>query len=270
MSIEEIEEKWILKRNNKQASVDMWNSMANSFGEHTMPTFKESRFLQLLEQNQMFDGNSLVLDVGCGTGSYAFALSDRCKKVVGVDLSPRMIEIAKEKSRKENVSNIEFYCADWHEINLRQEGFEKKFDLVFAHMTPAVQSADTFLKLSQACQGWCALSKPSHRTDPVCDEVKRLVGISERRESSDKDILYAFELLWTQGFFPRFDYEQQCWKMKKTPEEAYGLYVNRVKTYRGISHEEEQKIIHYLKSVEKDGFVYENVDTMITTLYWHV
>ncbi|WP_353852670.1 hypothetical protein [Dehalobacter restrictus] len=58
--------------------------------------------------------------------------------------------------------------------------------------------------------------------------------------------------------------------MKKTLDQAVGMYVNRIKTYRDISQEEEQKIICYMQSVEKDGIVCENVDTMITTLYWHV
>nr|WP_246583111.1 class I SAM-dependent methyltransferase [Clostridium simiarum] len=259
-----------MKENNKQASVNKWNSMANGFGEHTLPTFEENRFLQLLEQNQMFDGNSLVLDVGCGTGSYALALSDRCKKVIGVDLSPRMIEIAKEKAQKENVTNIEFYCADWHNMDLIQEGFEKKYNLVFAHMTPAVQSASTFLKLSQASRDWCVLSQPTRRIDPVLDAVKKLVGISGEMENSDVNILYAFGLLWQQGLSPRFEYEQQRWNMKRNLEEAYGLYVNALKTYRDISLEEEQKIIRYLQSVIKDGMICEDVDTMITTLYWQV
>ena len=45
------------------------------------------------------------------------------------------------------------------------------------------------------------LSKPTRRTDPVSDEIRRLVGIAEKRESSDEDIAYAFSLLWLEGVF---------------------------------------------------------------------
>jgi len=263
-------EKWRLKETNKLASLDMWNSMARAFGEHKLPSFEDDSFLKLLEEYKMFDENSAVLDVGCGTGGYALALAGRCRKVVGVDLSPRMLELGRKKAADMGTSNIDFLCADWHEMDLDKSGFYKGFDLVFAHMTPAIQSADTFLKLSEAGCGWCAISKPTRRTDPVSDEVKRLVGITERRESSDRDMLFAFGLLWLQGLLPRFEYERQHWEMKKTPEEAYGLYVNRVKTYRDISHEEEQIIIKYLQSLSKDGLVCENVDTTITTMFWHV
>ncbi|MEA5084785.1 MAG: class I SAM-dependent methyltransferase [Lachnospiraceae bacterium] len=270
INIEDIKAKWSFKVSNKNASVDMWNSMAESFGSHTLPTFEDNNFLKLIEKNKMIDNNSIVLDVGCGAGSYALTLAAHCKKVIGIDLSPRMIEIAKERALKENITNVEFFCADWHEMDLSKKGYEENFDLVFAHMTPAVQSWDTFLKLSQASRGWCALSKPTRRVDPVSDEVKKLVGISEKRESSDEDIVYAFELLWSKGICPMLEYEKQKWNMKKNFEEAYGLYVNRLKTYRKLSLEEEEKVVAYLKSIAKDGFICEDVDTTITTMVWHI
>ncbi len=270
MDIEEIIKKWNWKNNNKQASLDMWNSMAQSFGEQELPSFENNQFLQLLDKNRMFDSGSRILDVGCGTGSYSLALATRCREVVGVDLSSNMIGIAKKKSMEKKIMNVEFRCLDWNETDLSQEEFEKGFDLVISHMTPAVQSADTFQKLSQASKSWCVLSKPTRRSDPVSDEVKKLIGISERRESSDMDILYAFGLLWLQGLLPRFEYEQQRWSMKKTLDEASGLYINRVKTYRDISMEEEEKIRTYLQSIQKNGLICENVDTTIVTLYWHV
>lgn len=261
---------WCFKESNKRARVDLWDSMAKSFGEEALPTFENSSFLRLLEREKMFNGASPVLDVGCGAGGYSIALSGRCREVIGIDLSPRMIETAKRRAGKQNADNIRFFCADWHELDLEREKLSRRFDLVFAHMTPAVQSADTFLKLSQASRGWCVLSKPTRRTDPVSDEVKRLVGISEKRESSDRDILYAFTLLWEQRLLPHLEYERQQWDMRKTPEEAYGLYVNRVKTYREITPEEEQRIVRFLESITKDGVICETVDTTITTLYWHV
>lgn len=217
----------------------------------------------------MFDSESDILDVGCGTGGYALALAGRCRRVLGVDLSPEMIRVAKEKAAESGVQNVTFQCIDWQEFDLQAAGMENRFDLAFAHLTPAVQDADTFLKLARASRGWCALSKPTHRTDPVSDAVKELVGITAKRESSERDLLYAFSLLWLDGLLPKLDYERQCWRMRKTPEEAMGLYVNRVKSYRELSREEEEKITAYLKSLEKNGMVCEDVETIVATIYWH-
>ncbi|MCR6544839.1 class I SAM-dependent methyltransferase [Dehalobacterium formicoaceticum] len=269
MSMEDIISKWQLKVKNKQASIDMWNSRAPGFEKNKSSSLEESSFLQLLETYKMLNPDASVLDVGCGTGSYTTAIARKCKDAIGLDFSPEMIEIAKRKAADERINNVEFRSADWHEIDLSEAGLEKRFDLVIARMTPAVQSAVTFQKLSLASKGWCVLSKATRRVDPVSDAVKKLVGIEERRES-DLDIVYAFELLWYQGLQPRFEYEEQHWHLENTPEEAYDLYINRVKTYRDITSDEEQEIKDYLQSIKMNGLICEDIDTTITTLYWHV
>ena len=51
-----------------------------------------------------------ALDVGCGTGAFSRLLAKRSNQVVALDLSPRMVEIARARSKHE--SNIEFQVAD--------------------------------------------------------------------------------------------------------------------------------------------------------------
>jgi SAM-dependent methyltransferase len=51
-----------------------------------------------------------ALDVGCGTGAFSRLLAMRAGQVVALDLSPRMIEIAKRRSTA--CPNIEFQVAD--------------------------------------------------------------------------------------------------------------------------------------------------------------
>ncbi len=270
VSIDEIRERWTSRRTNKQASVDMWNSMAGSFGAFELPGFQDDSFLKLLDGYGMLDPAGRVLDVGCGAGKYALAIADRCQRVVAIDLAPQMIETAVRRGTELGVANVEFHCEDWHALDLDRAGYRNQFDLVVAHMTPAVHDAETFEKLSAASRGWCVLSKPIHRTDPVSDAVKALVGITEQRESSDTDLLYAFELLWRQGYLPRLDYERQSWRLRKTLGEACGLYLNRIRTYRDISQGEEARIRAYLSSLLSDGLVREDVETTVATLFWRV
>ena len=49
--------------------------------------------------------NDRVLDVGCGTGSATVLAAAMAKEVVGIDLSPDMIELAEEKVQKEGLGN---------------------------------------------------------------------------------------------------------------------------------------------------------------------
>ena len=68
----------------------------------------------------------------------------------------------------------------------------------------------------------------------------------------------------------KVEYEKQVWNMEKTLEEAFELYINRVKSYKDITLEEEEIIKKYLESISKDGVVSEDVNTTIATLYWQV
>jgi ubiquinone/menaquinone biosynthesis C-methylase UbiE len=51
-----------------------------------------------------------ALDIGCGTGAFSRLLSERASRVIAIDLSPTMIEIARQRSV--DYPNIEFAVAD--------------------------------------------------------------------------------------------------------------------------------------------------------------
>jgi len=51
-----------------------------------------------------------ALEIGCGTGGFSRLLARRYRRVLALDLSPRMIEIARERSRQ--FPNIDFQVAD--------------------------------------------------------------------------------------------------------------------------------------------------------------
>ena len=61
---------------------------------------------------------SLVLDLGCGTGSFCIEMAERGYEMIGIDLSVDMLSLAKEKSYKrkldilslnQDMSNFELY-----------------------------------------------------------------------------------------------------------------------------------------------------------------
>lgn len=57
-----------------------------------------------------------ILDVGCGTGAFARRLATRGAEVVGIDVSPRVIEIARRDAKEAGVEPPpEFEVADAHD-----------------------------------------------------------------------------------------------------------------------------------------------------------
>jgi len=49
------------------------------------------------------DRDNTILDIGCGFGALTYELAKRSKKVIGIDLNPKNIAIAKEKYNAPNI-----------------------------------------------------------------------------------------------------------------------------------------------------------------------
>lgn len=88
---------------------------------------------------QQIDANyKTVLDVATGTGSLAIELSNSAAKVVGIDLSSKMLEVA-EKKRKNN--NLTFLQMDASKTNFKDEEFDiVTISLGLHDMPPDVRS----------------------------------------------------------------------------------------------------------------------------------
>ncbi len=70
-----------------------------------------------------------ALDFGCGAGRVTQGLADHFRQVVGVDIAPSMIALAKEKNRK---SNCYFELNERNDLKRFQSA---SFDLVFSVIT---------------------------------------------------------------------------------------------------------------------------------------
>lgn len=53
-----------------------------------------------------------ILDAGCGTGALAFELAARGAEVIGVDISPQLIEIARKRTPEDLIRRVTFSSGD--------------------------------------------------------------------------------------------------------------------------------------------------------------
>ncbi|MBW2523058.1 MAG: class I SAM-dependent methyltransferase [Deltaproteobacteria bacterium] len=98
-------------------------------------------------------GADQVIDVCCGTGSLARRLASRCHRVMGVDLSPRMIRHAKRRCAALGLDNAEFQVRDASDLADIDDGAFEAATLVLGlhEMPPALRAnvlAET-LRVSQ-------------------------------------------------------------------------------------------------------------------------
>ncbi len=55
--------------------------------------------------------NHVLLEFGTGTGEFAIEVAKHCSKVYAVDISPTMLEFARQKAENRGLSNIEYFNA---------------------------------------------------------------------------------------------------------------------------------------------------------------
>lgn len=87
--------------------------------------------------------NDMILDIGCGNGSVAFDIAKRARKVTGIDISHKNIEIAEKRFNKEN---LEYIIGDATTYN-----FSEKFDaIILSNVLEHIDNRIDFLnKISQ-------------------------------------------------------------------------------------------------------------------------
>ena len=75
-----------------------------------------------------------ILDIGCGTGAFSRLLAERADRVVAIDLSPNMIEVAKQRSTEH--TNIEFQVANILKWQFPLEEFDAIVSIATVHHLP--------------------------------------------------------------------------------------------------------------------------------------
>lgn len=78
-----------------------------------------------------------VVDLGCGWGTFDFALADRVAEVVGVDFSERSIEICERRLLEDPKDNVRFLHADAGDTGLTGETYDVVLAAdLFEHLYP--------------------------------------------------------------------------------------------------------------------------------------
>lgn len=79
------------------------------------------------------DGTEEVLDIGTGTGHTALALAPGAASVVGLDLTPAMLEQASDLARQRGLGNVRFEEGDAQQMPYADDSFDRVACRVCAH-----------------------------------------------------------------------------------------------------------------------------------------
>ncbi|MBI3601358.1 MAG: methyltransferase domain-containing protein [Candidatus Omnitrophica bacterium] len=95
-----------------QDSIDMFNqmvTMGSYYGSgRPVPVAPEVIIEDICSKIPLLKSD-VLLDVGCGTGVVTIPLSKRCKSIYALDAAEKVLEMAKQRCRQENVTNVAYY-----------------------------------------------------------------------------------------------------------------------------------------------------------------
>jgi ubiquinone/menaquinone biosynthesis C-methylase UbiE/biotin operon repressor len=135
----------VKKRQDKMRA--FFDSVAGRLGKDYVPgkSWKSTAeaFLQLLPP-------MTIADLGSGDGSYALLLSQNAVRVIGVDSSEKMLDVAREQAQRATVPNVEFRLGEMEDVPIDNASV----DLVFfsqslhhaAHPERAIREAARILR----------------------------------------------------------------------------------------------------------------------------
>jgi len=196
------------KGKNDQDATAFWDKLAAGYDRRTNDPHNDTvdRIISWLEREKIIGQQSDILDVGCGTGAYAIPFARRVRSVTGIDGSPNMGAILKKKAIHARLENITVMSRLWEAVDLKKEGLDHAFDLVFASLTPAVWNTETLMKLNQASKNACCLI--SWAGSPHSRARFELGRMVEKHENNGRawDIIYPFNILYGSGYYPTLTY----------------------------------------------------------------
>jgi|LSQX01.2.fsa_nt_gb SAM-dependent methyltransferase len=273
MDVNYFEQIWSTKKTDKLASQTFWDSRADEFNQRVYKGEGDERvkkIFELLTSKGMLTAESNVLDIGCGPGKYVVQFAKTVKSVVGIDISPRMIECAKKNAVMENLQNAEFELVDWEELDVNSFGWNKKFDLVVASMCPAINNKSALEKMVNVSRGYCFMSSFVERTDDVKDHLSKYIVGQNSKGGHGKAIYCSFNILWLMGLHPEIIYIDTEWEHVMSANKAVDFYCTHFDMTQKLTDDKKAFIRNYLEQISENGLVKEKVKAKIAWMTWKV
>lgn len=139
-----------------------------------IPEIKKRIFQSFIDDLNIKEGEN-VLDLACGTGLFTYEIAKRIGesgKILGIDISEKMLDIAREKLQKFQLNNIEFLHGDMLENLYKIES--STYNVV------ACEWGICYSKPNKVIKETSRILKPGGRVgiiDTKADAFKELMGI---------------------------------------------------------------------------------------------
>lgn len=256
---------------------DTWDRLAKNWGNDS-PKVKlkkdEKVYLMrdyLIEKGALGEDTEM-LDLGCGPGQFGLVFAKTAKFVTLSDVSTVMLDYAKNNAVKEELTNVDFAEADFLKQSVEELGWEKKYDLVFTSMTPAMDNVDSIRKINQVTRKWAFNNSFVYLHDSLKDEVKQNVfGMPTTNVFGDSSPYSIWNILWQMGCCPTMEYysNEIHYEYDLCRQTAFETVENIIRD-RGPNDDEVDEVLKYFEKRFPDGKVIRDTESLFSWILWKV
>lgn len=266
---------WHVRRRirDENETMEFWNRAAPSYGEQApeKPKAKVQRVIELLEREMVLTDRSEILDVGCGPGTYALPFAGRAKSVTALDGARGMCEILQQRIKEKSIPNIKVVHKRWGDVDIRSRNLEKRFDLSFASMTPAICDPGALAKFIRTSNRYCCLVLS---TGGSAGKAKRSLWRRIFHEEMDahrsSSFIFIFNLLYSMGYRPALQYVAASRIREEHIDAAIERLCRSFWLYAEMTHEIKKTIADYVNEHAEEGIFREEIGTRLGVMTWNV
>jgi 2-polyprenyl-3-methyl-5-hydroxy-6-metoxy-1,4-benzoquinol methylase len=127
------------RRPGMDKSEKFWDRQAKGFA-------KQQQNIQLTDNKDFvntlkyLDADDVVLDYGCGAGIVANGIADKVKEVHAIDISSKLIELARSNASERGIENVHYAHATIFDQRYENESFDAILAFRVLHVLEGVES----------------------------------------------------------------------------------------------------------------------------------
>ncbi len=119
-------------------SEEFWDKASKNY-DKTEDRFEHIHRKTSENTKKYLNATDIVLDYGCGTGTKSCEFANQVKEIHAIDISSKMIEIAKNKGVANKVENVNFLKTTIFDEKYKKESFDVVLAFNMLHTVPNPQ-----------------------------------------------------------------------------------------------------------------------------------
>ncbi|WP_230742282.1 class I SAM-dependent methyltransferase [Methanooceanicella nereidis] len=220
--------------------------------------------IRYLYEEGMFKPRDTVLDIGCGTGTYAIPFARDASHVTGLDPSGMMISKLLSAAYVNGLTNISPVQSRWETFDL-----EKKYDLVFSAFCPGINDTYSLFRMEKFSRRSCCYVAGDFT------QFELLVGlwneVMEKSYTIDAfRILYPYNVLCDSGRDPKLKVFRYRSGSRAPAEEVTEEFVRYFGAFTLMDAEKVNKVRDFIHSRSVNGKYELGKVRTVCVLHWDV